>query len=621
MKQTTLRLLLPALLVVAALPLCHSCVDEMENKTFLTSDEEMMDDYILNKDNSMSSFLEIADRAEFRGMIHAYGTYTFFVPTNEAVAAYLQELGKSSVAELTKDESVQIIKYHVVKHPDGDTAFISSSNFVDGRFPLATMLAKYLTTKGVEHNGVPAIQVNRQAIILQRDIHVGNGYIHKIDHVLVPPAATCGEQIQNLPESYSIFKEIMTQTGWIETLTEDKADGVWYSVFVQSDEAFADEGITEADSLASYLKDKIRLDLKLDTAILSYIKGKTGWEVSEANVDEALLWIFAAYHCIKGLYYVADLVNSSSLQTLAPNQAITFKVRDGILLVNEYINVVANQYELGIPVNKTSDYTDLSCYNGVLLDIDGYVGPQKRGAQAVYWEITDQPEFRKNSKFRKTSFPVSWDEAQTLSEIKLTLASGKSSFGRDADFGYKYQSTYDDKWQLVGQDGLEVNWNQLASMELVLPMLTPGIYNVWVCFRRADVNTCRVRAIFMEEGYEEFEMGTIGFHTYLDINTDAQILLGQGMKRYAAKKRNTTTNSLLCGTMEVKSTGRHKLRFDVIDRGRSTETWVDMIHFIPTDQDQLWPRFDMKGTAIDRGTECDQIWPFANACSDDNDVR
>jgi uncharacterized surface protein with fasciclin (FAS1) repeats len=621
MKRATLHLLLPALLAVAALPLGHSCVDEMENKTFLTSNEKMMDDYIMQEDNSMSSFLAIAEIAEFRGMLHAYGTYTFFVPTNEAIAEYLRGLGKSSVAELAKEECIRIIKYHVVRHPDGDTAFISSSNFVDGRFPLATMLAKYLTTKSVEQNGQAYIQVNREAIILQRDIHVGNGYIHKIDRVLVPPQATCGEQIQSLPGSYSLFKEIMTQTGWVETLTEDSADSVWYSVFVQSDEAFAAEGITDADSLANFLKSKVRLDLKLDTAVLSYIKKMAGMEVSEANVGDALLWIFAAYHCVKGLYYVADLVNTSSLQTLALNQAMTFKVQEGNLLVNEYINTVANQYEPGVPVNKASDYTDLSCYNGVLLDVGGYVGPQKRGAQAVYWDVAEQPEFRKNGKFRKSSFAVSWDEAQTLSEIKLTLAAGKSSFGREADFGYKYQSTYDDKWQLVNQDGLEVNWNQLSSMELTLPMLTPGIYNVWVCFRRADVNTCRVRATFIEEGREEFEMGVVGFHTYLDINTDAQILLGQGMKRYAAKKRNTTTNSMLWGTMEVKSTGRHKLRLDVVDRGRSAEMWMDMIHFIPTDQDQLWPRFDMKGVAIDRGTECDQIYPYTGACSDDNDVR
>ncbi|MDR3366651.1 MAG: fasciclin domain-containing protein [Prevotellaceae bacterium] len=623
MKRTTLGLLLTALLVAATLPFWYSCVDEMENKTFLTSDEEMMDDYIVNKDNSMSSFLEIADRAEFRGMIHAYGTYTFFVPTNEAIAAHLQGLGKSSVAELTQDECVRIIKYHVVKHPDGDTAFISSSSFVDGRFPLATMLAKYLTTKSIEQNGRPAIQVNRQAIIVQRDIHVGNGYIHKIDRVLEPPTATCGEQIQNLPDSYALFKEVMSRTGWITTLTEDKADGVWYSVFAQSDEAFAGAGIAlHADSLASYLKEKIRLDLKQDTAVLSYIKNKSGLEVTEANVADALLWIFAAYHCIKGLYYVADLVNSSSLQTLAPNQAMTFKVDGGSLLVNEYINVVANQYEPGIPVRKASEYTDLSCYNGVILDVDGYVGPQKRGAQAVYWDVAEQPEFRKNSKFRKSSFPISWDEAQTLSEIRnITLTSGKSDLGGEKNFTYFFQSSYDDKWQLANQDALQINWTQISSMELVLPMLTPGIYNVWACFRRADLNTCRVRATFIEEGREEFEMGAIGLSTYLDIKTDAQILLGQGMKRYAAKKRNTTTPSLLWGTMEVKSTGRHKLRIDVVDKGRSETMWLDMIHFIPTEQDQLWPRFDMKGVAVDRGTECDKIYPTTGTCSDDNDVN
>jgi hypothetical protein len=196
-----------------------------------------------------------------------------------------------------------------------------------------------------------------------------------------------------------------------------------------------------------------------------------------------------------------------------------------------------------------------------------------------------------------------------------------SNFSKEANFQYEYTNSYTVKEQRVNGDALAINWQKLASMELTLPLLTPGKYNVWVCFRRAEVTTNRVKATFLEEGQEPIEMGTVGFVDYFDTGTDAAVLLGQGMKRYTAKERVTTMNSERWGTMEVKTTGRHKLLLDVIDRGRDECIWLDMIHFIPIDQDQLWPRFDMKGNAIMQGTECDQIWPFANSCSTDNDVK
>jgi uncharacterized surface protein with fasciclin (FAS1) repeats len=606
---------------VVGLTLFVACRDEMEGKTFLTSDDVMMDDYIVQQDTSMLAFLEIADRADFRGTLHAYGLYSCFVPTNSAVKLYLRERNKSSVQELSVEECEQIVRYHVVRHDVNqyNKDEVTTAYFVDGRLPWATMLAKYLTTRMVNNEGDIMLRVNRQANVLRKDIDVANGYIHKVDRVLTPPEMTCGEQVEALPDSYSLFREVMKSTGWVDSLTNHKANGEWYSVFLQSNESLATVGITTVDSLVGYLRPKVNIDIDEDLAMVEQLE-KAGLEVSAANMDKVLLWIFAAYHSSKGLYYVADLMKTSSIASLSPDQVLTFKIKQDSLLVNEFINTAAKQHEAGVPVDKISEYTDMSCYNGVLVDVAGYIGPQKRGAQAIYWEITEQPELMKNSKFKKATIPITWDELQTYTEMKVTLASGVSSYA-EADFRYEYTNSYTVKEQRVSGDALAVNWNKLASMELTLPLLTPGKYNVWVCFRRADVNSNRVRATFLEEGQEAIEMGTVGFHDYLDISTEAAVLLGQGMKRYTAKERVTSMNSMRWGTMQVKTTGRHKLRLDVIDRGRSTPMWVDMIHFIPTDQDQLWPRFDMKGTAIMQGTACDQIYPFANSCSSNNDDK
>ncbi|MDR1417076.1 MAG: fasciclin domain-containing protein [Prevotellaceae bacterium] len=586
------RLSLLALLAVAAIAQYSSCRDEMYGKTFLTSDALTIDDYITQEDSSMSAFLEIVDRANFRDMLHAYGIYTCFVPSNDAVRIYLQEKGKSSVAELSPDECAQVVKYHVVRHSVEDQVAFATADFVGGRLPLATMLAKYLTTKTINDNGSITIQINRQANILQKDIQAANGYIHKIDRVLEPPAETCGERIAALPEEYSLFKEIMRVTGWIDTLTNSKEDNVWYSVLVQSNAAFLDMGIPNVDSLIVHLR-----------------KALPG-----ISSGDELLWSFAAYHCLKGLYYVVDLSNASALQSLAPNQAIMFKVKKDSLLVNEYIN--KDTYERGMPIDKESDYTDLSCYNGVLLEVNGYIGPQTRGAQAVFWDVAEQPEVMKDSRFRKSGFGIPWDVAQTFTEMKMTLASGVSTYG---EFGYGFQGAYSNNWQVVNRDYLTIRWYRLSRVDFTLPLLTEGIYKVWVCFRRADVTTCRVRATFMQEGQESQQLGAVNFSEYYDTETAAATLEGTGMRRYMAKERRGELNSRLWGTIEVKSTGRHTLRCDVIDRGRNTDMFLDMIHFIPVLDDQLWPRFDMMGNAVYRGTPCEEIWPYDKACSADND--
>jgi uncharacterized surface protein with fasciclin (FAS1) repeats len=596
MKYATKIFRLPvlALLMAACLALyISSCRDEMYGKTFLTSDALMIDEYIAREDDqSMTAFLEIADRANFRDMLHAYGIYTCFVPTNDAVLSYLQSKSVQSVAGLSEEECAQIIKYHVVRHEFEDQVAFASTDFVNGRLPLATMLAKYLTTRTINDNGSIVIQVNRQAKILQRDIQVANGYIHKVDQVLVPPELTCGERIAALdPEKYSLFMNIMEETGWIDTLS-NKADASWYSVLVQSNSAFHEKGISTKDSLVGYLRKAL----------------------PSVTDEKELLWYFAAYHCMKGLYYVVDLSNASALQSLAPNQALTFKVKGDSLLVNEYVN--KDVYERGIPVNKISEYTDLSCYNGVLLEVDGYVGPQTRGPQAVFWDIAEQPEIMKDSRFRKSGFGIPWDVAQNYSEIKMTLASGVNTYG---EFGYGFQSAYSNNWQVVNRDYLTIRWYRLSRVDFTLPLLTEGVYKVWVCFRRADVTTCRVRATFEQEGQEDQQLNTVNFSEYYDTETAAATLEGSGMKRYMAKERRGELNSRLWGTIEVKSTGRHTLRCDVIDRGRNADMFLDMIHFIPVNDDQLWPRFDMMGNAIYRGTPCEEIWPKDKACSTDND--
>jgi uncharacterized surface protein with fasciclin (FAS1) repeats len=593
----------------------------MEGKLFVVSDKMMIDDYITKHDLSMSMFLEVVDKADMRGTIHAYGRYTCFIPDNDAMNRHLQSQGKSSVNDMTHEECLNMVKYHIVRLDPQRDSVLTTSRFVDGRLPVPTMLSKYLTTRGERaENGAFVIRVNRQADIIREDIMLANGCIHKIDNVLIPPEATCGDRVRDLPdEEYSLFKQVMEETGWTQRLTEDKTDTSWYTVFVQSNAAFASVGIYDIDSLMGYLEGK---GVLLDTALI-YNMPST---VDMSDKKAVLLWAFAAYHCVNDLYYVVDLMNANSLLTCAPNQVMTFKVKRDSLLINEYINL--GKYERGIPIDKESDYTDWSCYNGVLVDVGGYVGPERRGPQAVFWEITDQPEFRKNPKYRKQWFNITKDEVEALSEMKVTFASGitfDNATKTDDNVGtfyYSYRPGWDSRTHFSFSDALGIKMADVARIDLTMPVLTPGTYTVWVAWRRADVNACRARATFIENGVES-EMGSVSFHESFDTGKDALVLLAQGMKRYNAKVRSTVLNCRRWGAMTVKTTGQHTLRIDVIERGRSTAMWIDMIHFIPNEDDQLWPRFDYQGNPIYKGTPCEDIEPKnqPGICPADNDAK
>jgi uncharacterized surface protein with fasciclin (FAS1) repeats len=180
-----------SLLLLVGTVLLTSCADlfekSMEGGTYKVYDDKMLDE--LMEDQGLTSFLSIIEKAEYFGTIHAYGAYTLFAPTNEAIAEYLKEDSIADLESLTKEEAVNIVKYHLIK----DT--LKTADFVDGRLAYPNFAKKYLTTKFENEYYL----VNRQAKIIVKDVRGVNGILHVIDKVLTPPQKTITETIRSLP--------------------------------------------------------------------------------------------------------------------------------------------------------------------------------------------------------------------------------------------------------------------------------------------------------------------------------------------------------------------------------------------------------------------------------------
>lgn len=535
----------PLLLVALAIQLvAWSC--KKVPIIYSTTDEVNITGYLDAHLDSFSSFRQILSVTGYDGFLSAYGHYTLFLPTNAAVATYLQSMNKSSVDQVDVTELKDMVKFHLLQ----DTVY--SISFTDGKLPQLTMYGQYLVTGASFTNGETRITVNRQASIIQSNLRMGNGVIHVIDHVLEPAKYTLAEKIEK-DGRYGIFTEAMKATGLYDTLNilpaanKDTANA-WFTVLAESDSVFHANGIQSYAALKSMYNN-----------------------TANARDPEDSLHMFVAYHILHNANYLADIISSSSFNTLAPLQVITSKLAGSGVLIND--DIFNGIHEPGIVLNRNT--SDLSATNGVLHEALGPLSIKVRSPFAVYWDVCMYPEImslpsyygRQNYTYSLTNLPSFITDPGPATP---TYTYGGSPF--------------------VHGDYLLIplGANRTPYVELKTPLLVQGKYKVWICFRRAgrdNINQVSIDGIPLQR--------TINFATYIPSGTDAE-LEAQGWKHYTDPV-SQNWQGFLAGTIDIQTTGQHALRFTNL-QGTDNDNWLDMIHFIPVDMDQLYPRFQMDGT-------------------------
>lgn len=582
--------------VLALLLTLNSCTKNVEE--IVISDDKQIDE--LMEKHGLTSFLAILDKSEMRSTVHAYGNYAIFVPTNEAVAAYLQKIGKATVNDLTKEEAVAIVKYHLLNVTNKSDS-LTTKGFIDGRMGYPNFAGSYLTTKQTGED----IRINRQANILSpRDIKASNGHLHIIDRLLTPPdplTESITARVRALPDDkFSLFKEAFERSGLADLLSQN-VKGQWKTLFIQDNEAYASAGIHNLTQLIA--------DLKVNTPAVEN--------------EDSLLKSYIGYHSVPRLQYVADLLKVSSLETLVKNQVITFTRA----ISNTETNILLNELNLGqttepgIPLDKTSEYSDWTCSNGVIQKINGNIQIKIRSAYRIYWDIAEQPEIMALRNFRKPGCAADYNPGD-LSEIKWKFKSGTPVAQQQIHYycGTIPQTiaAFDEKSQYVYADFLRFNLDlgAIQWMEMKTPVLIGSeagtSYKVWICYRREL--ECYVKTTFKQDGKDDqilpyiFDMSLYAPAT---ISSAPEVAELDGYKMYNAKKYNSVVISKLLGTIKVYTTGRHTLRLEPTTNRRVGQLGsVDMIQFIPVDENQLWPRVDMKGNWIESNVKACEIWPY-----------
>ncbi len=532
------------LTLVIVLLLSASC--KREEIPIETTDDILMGRYIEENPN-LSQFLKLAELTKFQGFINAYGSYTFFIPTDSAFQQFFTDQGINSLEYLTEEEQVELFQYHIVN----DT--ISSIYFTDGKLKSPSMNGKYLITGvTVTDEGKAKYIVNKKSIIDNLDVEVGNGVIHEIDQVLVPPKQTVAEMIAANPD-YSIFTKALEETGVYNVVNEKES---FYTVLVQSDEVYKEIGINSYDDLAAKYS-----------------------HLGEPTNPEDSLYLYMLYHCLPGANYIADLVQVTSKLTYVPQEVITVKMDGDVVLIND--QTIAGTYYPGSQIIRPN--SDNSAFNGVYHEIDGNIYIKVLLPVAVYWDPTQQPEMQKLTGIYKTpGFSTVWFGQGELANI--SWGGTNSSIGYAAE-GYAMESDLLD---------IYLRTSVIPWAELKTPLLIKGKYKVWMCYRANPYGNLIKLTFDDQELTELLQIGTYGKRPAEISEADYEAI---GYKWYLEDSNNNRVAARLVGTIDVEYTGEHLLRMDALNNNRGV-LWLDMVQFIPADENQIWPKFDYDGNFV-----------------------
>ncbi|MEO6522153.1 MAG: fasciclin domain-containing protein [Mucilaginibacter sp.] len=554
------------------------CVRESIQHT--TSDTVNITQYLGKYPEKFSLLSKVLSISETASFLKAYGSYTMFAPTDDAIKAYLTTLGKANVEDVSAAAWKDFVRFHLLADS------VPTSRFTDGKLPTLTMYGQFLTTLANNTNGITQITVNRQANITQPNISVGNGIIHVIDHVLIPTALTVAKTIEANPK-YSIFTQALKETTLYDSLNyaptaNPIAGRAFLTAIAESDDVFKAAGITSYAAL----------------------KAKYSNTGNPKSVTDSL-HLFMDYHILYDAKYLADIIVASAHNTLASNQVLTAKLLGTTVLIND--DDFNGVHEPGVVL--TRDFSDITATNGVVNDAATHFAIKIRNPYPVYFDVQQLPDIMKNTSVYQKSAVYTYTAAETASfaDVKFSAATAKFAYNGTSQTVAK--TSYNKDTYRVPLGGSNPLWCEFRT-----PLIIRGTYKVWLAYyqqvqgsaptteasasigidgsadRAPLANARTVNFGTKRPGLKKTVNGVsvddpdgeeaIGFKTYMASTTGAQV-------------------ARLMGVVTITQTGRYWFRLTTVN-GNQEANNVDMIQFIPVGMDQQYPKFNPDCSIIPR---------------------
>ena len=522
--------------------------------------------YLEKYPDSFSLFKQILDRTGNSSFLNAYGAYTCFAPSNSGVKTYLQRIGAATVDAADLNTLKDMVKLHLL----GDTVYTGS--FTDGKLPVITMYGQFLVTAVKNDGGVSSYIINRQASVSKSNIRVGNGVIHVIDNVLLPATKTIAKQLEEKPE-FSIFVQALQATGYFTLLNTVNPDTSlrWYTVFAEGNQALADSGINSYNALKTKYS-----------------------QTGNPLLEHDSLNMYVAYHITKNIKFLGDIISVSVHTTLLPQEVVSVKLINQEVVLNE--DVFNGVLEKGITLDRPK--SDNAASNGVWHFAKAHFMVKYRKPTALYWDVSAFEEIMKLPAYYKKANYNFTRATEADNPIKDHYWGWGSLAGTNA-LSYLYSASSTVTNYSVNND---VNMLPLGLpsrpvwWEMRTPPIIKGRYKVWICYSwqkqsSSSNQLCQVtvNGTLMQRTFNFTEARPIG--------TDAE-LEAIGWKRYIENAGTGNRQAARqVGVIDFTTTQQQLIRITPLN-GTQNNNNLDMIHFIPVDENQILPRFRPDGTMI-----------------------
>ncbi|MBQ2970560.1 MAG: fasciclin domain-containing protein [Bacteroidaceae bacterium] len=352
-----------------------SCQEHIDAGARYTFTGHTVASFLESHKDVYSSFIEILTRGECFSLMKAYGEYTCFAPTNDAIARYLVEqdsiywasyaagdpiwtgITSPELSELSDSMCKVISQTHILSDP------YLTTDMEGDIIPTMNMNDRYLSLGyAVDENNLNVLLINGTAKIIAKDEEVENGVVHTLAGVLNPSTNMTPTQIKE-HEYFRIFSEALELTGYDDMM-----------------QLYKDETYTDGD--------KQHLDIKLE-GYCPYPSDRYYGFTAFVESDQ----VFAKY----GVFTLEDLIAKSA--EWYPNADANAPYTSKENPLNQFVG-----YHL---INKKIPYSRLVCYNISLNNFDSEKNLVNYSDRNEFYETMNNRLMkvsvpRSNSKFQST---------------------------------------------------------------------------------------------------------------------------------------------------------------------------------------------------------------------------
>ncbi|MBR6997537.1 MAG: fasciclin domain-containing protein [Prevotella sp.] len=454
-----------------------SCKEDIDESNLYTFTGETIEDYLANRPEQFSDFNYILTRIGYDKILSAYGTYTCFAPTNEAVAEYLDSLYDDPVnienphngmtqrglEGLTDSLCKDIALFHLL------ATEVMGVNMGNG-MTIKTMLGRDINTNIDPESG--AVLISRASAITSMDNELENGVLHEIDCVIRRSNMLIVGEMENHPDQFTLFSQALKLTGLADSLTDisrtdfepvintkppfyvpEKCE-LGYTIFAETDDVLKEHGITDINTLKAYADSVYAHSGDADGGWYDYARSNN-IQISTGD-DYKNPWntlsMFVRYHILNFKLPYDKLVNPHNqiskvtlveyYETMLPYTLLKITRNSNKLMVNRWIanNSLTDMVaELGSSSMHTVlfDGVELVGISGQVASYNGYIHPLKN--MLAYDVKVPHGALNERLRFDDTSFlgEMMSNSFRRISDSEVNALNGGKT-GTDGDLSGSY---------------------------------------------------------------------------------------------------------------------------------------------------------------------------------------